>query len=139
MSECPDDACNLANGKHNKLICPKFVQSKPTSVQQVSASQYIVNEDNVVVGLNPEYVAPLSENVVNIEGKSVALPTAVYTATNENALKLPLDQRNIAILADSAAQRTLVTKETTQKLGLDTIGTERACLIGYGNKKSQNN
>ena len=32
-----------------------------------------------------------------------------------------------------------MTKETAQKLGLDIIGTERACLIGYGNKKPQNN
>ena len=56
-------------------------------------------------------VAPQTIEVVNIEGKSVALPTAVYTANNQNALKLPLEQRNVAILADSAAQRTLVTKE----------------------------
>ena len=33
-------------------------------------------------------------------------------------------------------QRTLVTKEAAQKLGLDIIGTERAYLIGYGNKKT---
>ena len=32
-----------------------------------------------------------------------------------------------------------MSKETAEKLGLDIIGTERACLIGYGNKKSQNN
>ena len=120
-SECPDDSCNIANGKHYKLSCPKFVQSKPISVQQVSVSPYIYNEDGVAVEFNPDYKGPLrghativnidgsvvelgpeavvpqSENVVNIEGKSVALPTAVYTATNENALKLPLDQRNIAI------------------------------------------
>merc|ERR1712082_524355 len=67
------------------------------------------------------------------------LPTAVYTAINSNALNLPIEQRNIAILADSAAQRTLVSKETVDRLGLDIIGTERACLIGYGNKKPQNN
>ena len=32
-----------------------------------------------------------------------------------------------------------MSKETAEKLGLDIIGTERACLIGYGNKKPQNN
>ena len=64
------------------------------------------------------------------------MPTAVYTANNSNALKLPLVERNVAILADSAAQRTLVYKVTVYKLGLDIIGTERACLIGYGNKKN---
>ena len=58
MSECPDDSCNLANGKHYKLSCPKFVQSKPISVTQVSVSPYIVNEDNVIMGLNPDYVGP---------------------------------------------------------------------------------
>ena len=51
---------------------------------------------------------------------------------------MPLDQRNIAILADSAAQRTLVSKSTADRLGLDIIGTERACLIGYGSKKPIN-
>ena len=88
-SKCFDDSCTDANGKHNKLTCPKFVQSTATSVQQVN-------------------VVPKSIDVVNIEGKSVALPTAVYTANNPNALKLPLEQRNVVILADAAAQRTLV-------------------------------
>ena len=119
-SKCPDNSCTNANGKHNRLTCPKFVQSTTTSVHQVS-------------------VVPQSINASSIEGKSVALPTAVYTAINSNALNLPIEQRNIAILADSAAQRTLVSKETVDRLGLDIIGTERACLIGYGNKKPQNN
>ena len=118
-SKCFDDSCTDANGKHNKWTCPKSFQLNTTSVQQIN-------------------VGPQSITVVNIEGKSVALPTAVYTANNPNALKLPLEL-NVAILADSAAQRTLVAKETAEKLGLDIIGTERAFLIGYGNKRSQNN
>ena len=94
MSECPDDSCNVANGKHNKSICPKFVLLKPTAVQQVAlgplapyntAGVSIVNIDGSVVELNSDTVAPQSEYVVNIEGKSVALPTAVYTANNQNA------------------------------------------------------
>ena len=44
-------------------------------------------------------------NSINIQGKTVALPTAMYTATNPKALKLPIDQRNVAIIANSAAQK----------------------------------
>ena len=73
-----------------------------------------------------------------MESKSVALPSAIFTATNANALKLPLNQRNIAVLADTAAQRSLVTKDAVARLGLESIGSERACLVGYGNKKPQN-
>ena len=32
----------------------------------------------------------------------------------------------------------MVAKDTAVKLGLNIIGTERACLIGYGNKRPQN-
>ena len=66
------------------------------------------------------------------------MPSAIFTATNANALKLPLNQRNIAVLADTAAQRSLVTKDAVARLGLESIGSERACLVGYGNKKPQN-
>ena len=144
-SKCKDHSCTKTNGKHNRLTCPKFLQLNTTSVHQVN----IVDKVHGIVEetcwcQDPHCKQPKGQhhqsiNVANIEGKSVALPTAIYTANNPNALKLPLHQRNVAILADSAAQRTLVAKDTAEKLGHNIIGTESACLIGYGTKRPQNN
>ena len=46
--------------------------------------------------------------------------------------------QNIAILADTAAQRSLITKEAADRLKLPIISEERASILGYGQVKATN-
>ena len=70
--------------------------------------------------------------------RSVALETAVFAAMNVNAKSLPQAERNIAVLCDNGAQRSLVTEDCARKLGLKVLRKERACLQGFGQRTSQN-
>ena len=70
--------------------------------------------------------------------RSVALETAVFTALNANAFTLPQVERNVAVLCDNGAQRSLVTADTARKLGLKVLRKERACLQGFGQRTSTN-
>ena len=69
--------------------------------------------------------------------RAVALQTAVFAAVNPEASEVPIYERNIAILADTAAQRSLVTKELASKLKLPIIAHERASIQGYGQVKAE--
>ena len=64
--------------------------------------------------------------------RSVALVTTIFTAHNQEAKLIPTVDRNVAILCDSGAQRSLITRECIDRLGLQVVRTERACLQGYG-------
>ena len=70
--------------------------------------------------------------------RAVALQTAVFAAINPEAMEIPIHERNIAILADTAAQRSLVTKELADRLKLPIIAQERASILGYGQIKAEN-
>ena len=64
-SACDKPDCVTANGNHNKLTCPNFLTA-------------------LVVGANQISVVPELISSLNTDGKSVALPTAVYTAQIPN-------------------------------------------------------
>ena len=86
-------------------------------------------------------VIPLPAGIHNISRcdlKAVALPTAVFTAHNPGTLTLSLENRNVAVLADSGAQRTLISRAAADRLKLDIVGQERACLQGFGHKSGSN-
>ena len=70
--------------------------------------------------------------------RSVALETAVFTALNANAKGLPQVDRNVSVLCDNGAQRSLVTADCAKKLGLKVLRQERACLQGFGQKSTHN-
>ena len=70
--------------------------------------------------------------------RAVALETAIFSAHNSHAYRLSSDLRNVAVLCDTGAQRSLVTKECADRLSLKKLRIERACLLGYGQKSSQN-
>ena len=70
--------------------------------------------------------------------RAVALQTAVFASVNKEAVDVPLHNRNIAILADTAAQRSLVTKDAVNRLKLPIISEERASILGYGQSSATN-
>ena len=121
---CTDTSCIGTHGVHAKLLCPKTIGELllPKTIGQVNTIP-LPNSVN---------------NVARYDQKAVALPTAVMIAHNPAALKLPLEQRNVSLLADSGGQRTLITREAANRLGLDIVGIERACLQGYGAKSGSN-
>ena len=70
--------------------------------------------------------------------RSVALETAVFTAHNRHSISVPSEQRNVSVLCDTGAQKSLVTKECADRLKLKVLREERASLLGYGQKSSSN-
>ena len=62
----------------------------------------------------------------------------MFAAVNLEAMEIPIHERNIAILADMVAQRSLVTKELADRLKLPIIAQERASILGYGQIKAEN-
>ena len=57
-------------------------------------------------------------NTAKCDQKAVALPTAVLTAHNKNALNLPIEHRNLALMLDNGGQHTLVSHEAADRLSL---------------------
>ena len=53
--------------------------------------------------------------------RAVALQTAVLSAETVEASEVPLHDKNVAIHADTAAQKSLVTKELADRLKLPII------------------
>ena len=70
--------------------------------------------------------------------RAVALQTVVLSAENVESSELPLHDKNVAILADTAAQKSLVSKELADRLKLPIIREERASILGFGQNKADN-
>ena len=111
--------CKQAHGDHCRVFCPKNLQPK-TAVNQVTTLSVV-------------------SAMWNIPKKAVALPTAVFSANNDKALALSPDMRNISVMLDSGAQRSLISRDAATRLGLDIIGKDKASLLGYGSSRAQNN
>ena len=62
----------------------------------------------------------------------------MYCCHNETCKDIPAERRNLSVLADSGAQRTLISRECVERLNLPVIRTERASLQGYGQKSCSN-
>ena len=59
------------------------------------------------------------------------METAVFSAHNPESAKLEPHERNIAVLLDTAAQRSLISRETVDRLGLRITSIEPALLQGF--------
>ena len=120
---CNDSSCTDSKVIHAKLLCPKTISEIPNTVA-IQCVNSVPTSSSI--------------NTAKCDQKAVALPTAVMIAHNPGALKLPIEQRNVALMLDSGGQRTLVTREAADRLGLEVVGTETACLQGYGAKHGTN-
>ena len=117
---CHDKDCS-GSPKHGKIYCPKVCKGTNTyAVKQISSIPALVQ-------------------AVGHESKSVALPTGIFFVKGKEAEKLPAEQRNLRALLDSAAQKTLISKAAVDRLNLKVDSSEKACLLGYGNKRLTNN
>ena len=117
---CHDKDCS-GSPKHGRLYCPKFCKGVNNhQINQVSSIPALVH-------------------AVGQESKSVALPTGIFFVKDKHAEKLPVEERNLRALLDSAAQKTLISKAAVERLNLKVDSSEKACLLGYGNKRPTNN
>ena len=60
--------------------------------------------------------------------RSVALETATFTAFNDSCSNMPIHKRGVSALLDTGAQRTMITSETVDRLGLEIVEREAATL-----------
>ncbi|CAL4186888.1 unnamed protein product [Meganyctiphanes norvegica] len=118
IQDCPDKTT------HSKLVCTKTLQAIQSKLISVTTLLTFP-----ITGVN---------NVATVAQRSVALETAVFTAHNANAKCMPLQDRNVSVLCDTAAQRSLITEAVAERLGFPIIRKEYACLQGYGQSKVVN-
>ena len=74
----------------------------------------------------------------NINGnkrRSVSLETLTLTISNDNCSSKSLQEMGAGALLDSGAQRTMITAETVNRLGIQIFEREAATLQSFGNQR----
>ena len=117
-------------------MCKDALAKSAQDAQAKSATDPI-NIDTIFAPATPDHDTGVYSVTSKVQ-RAVALQTAVFAAANPEATEVPIHERNIAILADTAAQRSLVTKELADRLKLPIIAQERASILGYGQGKAEN-
>ena len=86
--------------KHYRLFCPKFCKVSNVTSKVVSNIN-VVPEDPQIAPQVIEQVNVIPDLIHSVNlSKSVALPTGIFSAMNSDALKLPVDQKNVSTLVD---------------------------------------
>ena len=68
------------------------------------------------------------------KSRTTALETAVLTAMNEESSDLPLHMWQVALMMDSGAQRSVITKQAVQSMKFPIVGTEKVALQGFNER-----
>ena len=64
---------------------------------------------------------------VNVrKSRTTALETAVLTTMNEESSDLPLHMRQVSLMLDSGAQRSVITKNAVQSMKFPIVGMRRS-------------
>ena len=98
--------CSEKNGTiHTKVMCPKRLKTSNDANHPIYNTSLTIFDPAI-----PDHDTGIYSTLSKSQ-RAVALQTAVFAAVNKEAAEVPLHSRNIAILADTAAQRSLVTKD----------------------------
>ena len=128
--------CKCGKGKsHATVMCQDVIAKSDVGAQAITSMNQITIE-TIFSPATVDHDTGVYSTTSKIQ-RAVALQTAVFAAINSEAIEVPMHERNIAVLADTAAQRSLVTKELANKLKLPIIAQERASIIGYGQVKAE--
>ena len=132
--------CNKGN-KHHSILCPEALEISLLASQN-SINKAKTNESDEIAckytafePAIPDHDTGVYSMTANVQ-RAVALQTAVLSAENVEASEVPLHDKNVAILADTAAQKSLVTKELADRLKLPIAKQERASILGFGQNKA---
>ena len=68
------------------------------------------------------------------KSRSTALETCVLTALNRQSKHLQIYERQVALMLDSGAQRSVITNDMVEAMQFPIIGTERIALQGFNEK-----
>ena len=114
----------------------KDALAKSAQDAQVNSDKNQIKIESIFAPATPDHDIGIYSATSKTQ-RAVTLQTAVFAVVNPEATEVPIHERNIAILADTAAQRSLVTKELASKLKLPIIAQERASIQGYGQTKAE--
>ena len=124
--------------EHAKAFCDINIEHSKRLKKQISTKQDLklacilpVN-NSVITPATPNNFTGIHSSVAKKQ-RAVALETAVFSSQNPECLYLPLHERNINVLTDTAAQRSLISKDIVDKLKLKVIRHEPASLQGFNN------
>ena len=118
---------------HNNIMCQNKNTSKSTAVVHQLSIANCVNHTPSEENSSP--VVPSSQQLsLTYNGKksrAVALETAMLTALNSECKNLPISDRQIAIMIDSGAQRSVVSSSLVEKLHFPIVHEEKIALQGF--------
>ena len=66
------------------------------------------------------------------------METLTLTVFNDSCSSMPVHEMGVGALLDTGAQRTMITAETVNKLGIQVFEREAATLQGFGNQRPAN-
>merc|ERR1712121_305666 len=143
---CQDKSCQ--KNPHHVHLCPikcKNLSTKPinTIVKTVVQLPVEDTESSKAESLSLDHLSNTPDCIggVYINGKkrrSVALETVTLTVFNDSCSSMPVHERGIGALLDTGTQRTMITAETVDKLGIQVFEREAATLQGFGNQRPAN-
>ena len=129
--------CKCGNGKAHATVMCKDALAKSAQDAKTNTAINTAKVETIFEPATPDHDTGVYSATSKFQ-HAVALQTAVFAAVNPEASEIPIHERNIAILADTAAQGFLVTKELEDRLKLPIIAQERASILGYGQIKAEN-
>ena len=106
------------------------------SISKGSKNQSEICTSNKEGCITPKPVTAAATNINR--RRSIALETAVLTVFNSDSLQLPIHDRGLRVLFDTGAQKSMVTKEAIERLGIIPVSQEPAILQGFGMNKPVN-
>ena len=130
----PISICKKTIEKHVGNLCISCIFSQPCSSSlNTNPSSSTTQSNTTALALPVSALDPAApQNFTGIysslskKQRAVALETAVFSAHNPESSKLKPHERNIAVLLDTAAQRSLISRETVDRLGLRIISIDPA-------------
>ena len=144
---CYFDSCK--SNPHHRTVCPIRCKAASTKLSQTSVVETVV-ELPVDVTKVSKAESPSSDHLPNtpeviggiyINGKkrrSVCLETLTLTVFNDSCSSMPVHEKGVGALLDSGAQRTMITAETVNKLGIQVFEREAATLQSFDNQRPAN-
>ena len=154
---CSRSSC-IGDPKHSISICKKFIEkhvnnlciscifSQPCSSSlNTDPSSSTTQSNTTALALPVSALDPAApQNFTGIysllskKQRAVALETAVFLAQNPESLSLKPHERNRGVLVDTGAQRSLISRETVDRLGLRMTSIEPALLQGFEQAEPKN-
>ena len=139
-SICKFPVCTAKNAPpHPVSLCVEFINANKSTLCQntfvvaTNSAQTMGTNKSKYDPAEPECLS-LSINVAGRKARTTALETALLLAQNPEASHLPPHDRHVALMTDTCAQRSVVSKHIVDKYKFPIIGTESVALQGFNER-----